>query len=96
MGGGPRRGGAGPPPPPRARAAHGWSLDWTFPGDQRVTQMWNAEHTRSGTTVTAKNVDWNAGVAPGASVSFGFTGSWSGTNAEPSSFALGDRVCGRT
>ncbi|MGY4275035.1 hypothetical protein ACVILE_001215 [Streptomyces sp. M18.1] len=76
-------------------AWRGWSLDWSFPGGQEVTQMWNAEHTRSGTVVTARNVGWNADVAPGASVSFGFTGSWSGTNAAPASFAMGDRVCGR-
>ncbi|MFA3872757.1 cellulose binding domain-containing protein [Streptomyces sp. MMCC 100] len=40
--------------------------------------MWNAEHIRTGTTVTANNAGRNAGVTPGASVSFGFTGSWSG------------------
>ncbi|MFI1758342.1 cellulose binding domain-containing protein [Streptomyces sp. NPDC020571] len=79
-----------------ASAWKGWSLDWTFPGDQKVTQMWNAEHTRTGTAVTARNVGWNANVAPGASVGFGFTGSGSDTNAQPASFKLGDQVCGRT
>ncbi|MGW0008966.1 xyloglucanase [Streptomyces tendae] len=74
-------------------AWNGWSLDWSFPGDQKVTQMWNAEHTQSGTSVTARNVGWNAGVAPGASVGFGFTGSWSGTNAEPEGFAVAGRAC---
>ncbi|MET7324472.1 cellulose binding domain-containing protein [Streptomyces sp. NPDC005549] len=78
-----------------ASAWKGWSLDWAFPGDQEVTRMWNAEHTRTGTTVTAKNVGWNANVAPGASVGFGFTGSGSDTNAKPASFRLGDQVCGR-
>jgi hypothetical protein len=73
----------------------GWSLDWTFPGDQKVTQMWNAEHSRTGTTERARNLGWNAVVAPGASVGFGFTGSGSGTNAKPASFELGDRVCAR-
>ncbi|MFD5240867.1 cellulose binding domain-containing protein [Streptomyces tendae] len=73
----------------------GWSLDWSFPGDQKVTQMWNAEHTQSGTSVTARNVGWNSGVAPGASVSFGFTGTRSGTNSQPASFRLGAEVCTR-
>ncbi|MFJ5916362.1 cellulose binding domain-containing protein [Streptomyces ardesiacus] len=77
-----------------ASAWNGWSLNWSFPGGQQVTQMWNAEHTQSGAAVTARNVGWNAGVAPGASVSFGFTGSWSGTNAEPAAFSLGGRSCG--
>lgn len=74
-------------------AWNGWTLDWSFPGDQKVNQMWNAEHTQSGTSVTARNVGWNAGVAPGASVDFGFTGSWSGTNAEPEGFAVAGRAC---
>ncbi|MEV6880443.1 cellulose binding domain-containing protein [Streptomyces sp. NPDC051135] len=74
-------------------AWHGWSLGWSFPGDQRVNQMWNAEHTRSGPAVTARNVAWNAEVAPGASVGFGFTGSWSGTNGKPSGFRLGEHGC---
>ncbi|MFF9858526.1 cellulose binding domain-containing protein [Streptomyces tendae] len=76
-------------------AWNGWTLGWSFPGDQQVTQMWNAEHTRTGTTVTAKNVGWNSGVAPGASVSFGFTGTQSGTNSQPASFQLGAEVCTR-
>ncbi|GAA2249509.1 xyloglucanase [Streptomyces ruber] len=71
----------------------GWSLDWTFPNGQTVAQMWNAEHTRSGASVTAKNVAWNANVAPGASVAFGFTGSWTGSNARPAAFRLGERSC---
>lgn len=74
-------------------AWNGWSLDWSFPGGQEVTRMWNAEHTQAGTSVTARNVGWNAGVAPGASVGFGFTGSRSGTNAEPEGFAVAGRAC---
>ncbi|RSN61905.1 xyloglucanase [Streptomyces sp. WAC 04229] len=74
-------------------AWNGWSLDWTFAGGQRVSRMWNAEHTRSGTTVTAGNVGWNARVAPGASVGFGFTGEWSGANAAPTAFRMAGRSC---
>lgn len=43
--------------------------------------------------MTVKNVGWNAGVAAGSSVGFGFTGSWSGTNTKPTAFTLGDRTC---
>ncbi|MFE5394630.1 cellulose binding domain-containing protein [Streptomyces sp. NPDC056568] len=75
---------------------NGWSLKWPFAHGQQVTQMWNADPTRSGTTVTARNVDWNRNVAPGASVSFGFTGSWSGTNAVPSAFETAGGTCSVT
>ncbi|MDX3517124.1 cellulose binding domain-containing protein [Streptomyces scabiei] len=71
----------------------GWSLGWTFPHGQSVSQIWNAAHTQSGSAVTAKNIAWNGTVAAGSSVSFGFTGSWSGTNGRPTAFKLGDQSC---
>jgi hypothetical protein len=74
-------------------AWNGWSLNWAFPDDQTVSQMWNAEHSASSGSVTAKNVGWNGNVAAGSSVSFGFTGSWSGANGKPTAFKLGDRTC---
>ncbi|MGC0336573.1 cellulose binding domain-containing protein [Streptomyces sp. SLBN-8D4] len=71
----------------------GWALGWTFPDGQTISQTWNAESTQSGSTATAKNVGWNANVAAGSSVSFGFTGNWSGTNGKPTAFKLGDQNC---
>jgi hypothetical protein len=71
----------------------GWSLSWAFADGQKITQAWNADATQSGTTVTAKNLTWNANVAAGSSVSFGFTGSWTGSNTTPTSFELGDQTC---
>ncbi|GGW94428.1 cellulose binding domain-containing protein [Streptomyces lomondensis] len=72
---------------------NGWSLNWAFADGQKLTQAWNAEAAQSGTTVTAKNVGWNGTVAAGASVSFGFTANWSGTNTKPAAFKLGDQSC---
>ncbi|MDO0937933.1 cellulose binding domain-containing protein [Streptomyces sp. DG2A-72] len=71
----------------------GWSLNWTFPNGQTIAQLWNADHTQSGSAVTAKNLGWNGTVAAGSSVSFGFTGSWSGANAKPIAFKLGEQTC---
>lgn len=71
----------------------GWSLAWPFPDGQTISQLWNADHTQSGSSVTARNIGWNGNVAAGSSVSFGFTGSWSGANTKPTAFALGDRSC---
>ncbi|MHA5047224.1 cellulose binding domain-containing protein [Streptomyces sp. SD15] len=71
----------------------GWSLNWTFPNGQTVSQLWNADYTQSGAAMTARNVGWNGNVAAGSSVSFGFTGSWSGSNTEPTAFQLGDQTC---
>ncbi|WP_433317288.1 cellulase family glycosylhydrolase [Micromonospora sp. CA-269861] len=66
-----------------ARAITGWTTGWTFANGQRVTQSWNVALTSSGTTVTARNADYNGRLAAGASASFGFLGSWTGTNSLP-------------
>ncbi|MFE2530590.1 cellulose binding domain-containing protein [Streptomyces sp. NPDC059371] len=71
----------------------GWNLGWSFTDGQKITQLWNADHTQSGAAVTARNVGWNANVAPGSTVGFGFTGSWTGTNTKPSVFKLGGQAC---
>ncbi|MFJ9723585.1 cellulose binding domain-containing protein [Streptomyces sp. NPDC101209] len=71
----------------------GWSLGWSFANGQKAGQMWNADFTQSGAAVTARNVGWNGNVAAGSSVSFGFTGTWSGSNTKPTSFRLGGQTC---
>ncbi|GAA0247942.1 hypothetical protein GCM10010492_54620 [Saccharothrix mutabilis subsp. mutabilis] len=71
----------------------GWRLVWTWPSGQQVTQAWNATVTSSGSQATASNVGYNAVIATGASVSFGFNGSWTGANTAPSSFALNGVTC---
>ncbi|MFF3350105.1 cellulose binding domain-containing protein [Streptomyces sp. NPDC002779] len=71
----------------------GWALAWSFPDSQTITQIWNAERTQSGASVTVKNVGWNANVAAGGSVNFGFTANWSGTNGKPTTFKVGDQNC---
>jgi hypothetical protein len=74
-------------------AINGWTLTWSFPGNQRVTSAWSATVTQSGTAVTARNMSYNASVPPGGSASFGFQGTYSGTNANPSGFSLNGSAC---
>ncbi|MDG4798799.1 cellulase family glycosylhydrolase [Micromonospora sp. WMMD1082] len=71
----------------------GWRLTWTFPSGQRVTQAWNATVTSSGDNVTAANLSYNAALATNQTVSFGFNGSWSGSNTAPTTFALNGVTC---
>ena len=72
---------------------NGWTLAWAFPSGQRVTQAWNATVTSSGSQVTATNMSYNATIARNATVSFGFNGSWSGSNTNPTSFTLNGVAC---
>jgi len=64
-------------------AVTGWTVTWTFANGQAVTQAWNATVTSSGSSVTARNMSYNGGLAAGGSTAFGFLGSWNGTNAAP-------------
>jgi predicted carbohydrate-binding protein with CBM5 and CBM33 domain len=54
---------------------NGWTVSFTFPGSQTVTQVWNGRATSSGSLVTVRNEAWNSSVAPGGYVTFGFLGS---------------------
>ncbi|GHH93076.1 cellulose binding domain-containing protein [Streptomyces capillispiralis] len=74
-------------------AWNGWSLAWSFTDGQRISQLWNASHTQSGATVTARNTDWNGTVAAGSSVAFGFTAAKSAANTAPTAFRLGEKAC---
>jgi endoglucanase len=60
-----------------------WKVTWTFGGTQKVSSMWNASYTQSGSTVTAVNAAHNGSVAAGGSVGFGFSGA-PGGGAAPS------------
>ncbi|GGM18324.1 PQQ-dependent sugar dehydrogenase [Micromonospora yangpuensis] len=71
----------------------GWTVGWTYAGNQRVTSGWNAEISQQGTGVTARNAGWNATVAPGATVTFGYLASSSGTNSPPTAFTLNGAPC---
>jgi predicted carbohydrate-binding protein with CBM5 and CBM33 domain len=64
-------------------AITGWTVTLTFPNGQTLTQVWNASVTTSGSTVTARNVTWNGGIPAAASNTFGFLGSWTGSNGAP-------------
>lgn len=72
---------------------NGWRLAWTFPSGQQVTQAWNATVTASGGRTTATNAGYNPAIATNGSVSFGFNGSWAGSNTAPSSFELNGVTC---
>lgn len=71
----------------------GWKLAWTFAGNQQVKSLWNGTGGQSGNSVSISNADWNKEIQPNNSVSFGFVGSYSGTNSNPSSFKLNDVQC---
>ncbi|HEX3048156.1 MAG TPA: family 43 glycosylhydrolase [Bacillota bacterium] len=77
-----------------ASAVNGWTLNWTFPGTQKITNLWNGTCTQSGAAVSVKDAGYNATIsANGGTTSFGFGMNYSGTNAKPTSFTLNGTAC---
>ncbi|MDW5326959.1 PHB depolymerase family esterase [Plantactinospora sp. KLBMP9567] len=74
-------------------AVNGWTVQWNWPGNQQVTNAWNATVTQSGPQVTARNVSYNAAIGIGASVTFGVQGTYSGANQAPTQFTLNGAAC---
>ncbi|MFD6885677.1 glycoside hydrolase family 9 protein [Streptomyces sp. NPDC059957] len=74
-------------------AISGWTLGWSFAGDQRISNAWNATVSQAGSTVTARDAGWNGTLVPGGSVSFGFQATYSGTNAIPAGYTLNGALC---
>ncbi len=60
-------------------ALSSWTIEWDFPSGTSAGSAWDANLTKSGNHYTAKNLAWNGTVAPGASISFGFNGTGSGS-----------------
>lgn len=66
-----------------ASGTNTWTVTMPFTNGQTVTQAWGASVSSSGSTVTARNVDYNGRLAAGGSTTFGLIGAWNGTNAAP-------------
>ncbi|WP_089158215.1 cellulose-binding domain-containing protein [Micromonospora sp. NBS 11-29] len=72
---------------------NGWTLVWSYPAGQTVSQAWNASVSQSGSRVTATNASYNGSLGTGAAASFGFNGAFTGSNPAPTSFTLNGTAC---
>ncbi|MGW0503750.1 GH12 family glycosyl hydrolase domain-containing protein [Micromonospora sp. NPDC003241] len=75
---------------------NGWTLAYSLPSGQQITSSWNATVSQSGSSVTARNINWNGTLAPGATASFGYQGSLSGSYSSPTNFTLNGATCTRS
>jgi beta-glucosidase len=74
-------------------AINGWTLKFSFPGNQQVTQGWEGAWSQSGNQVTAVNAAWNGTINPNGSVKIGFNASYSGGNPPPTAFTVNGVAC---
>src|SRR5688572_11146721 len=50
----------------------GWTLEWDFPGTQKITNGWSATYAQSGQHVSAKSPEWASSLPTGGSATIGF------------------------
>ena len=74
-------------------AVNGWTLTWSFPADQRITNMWGGTPAQSGSEVSVASAPYTASIPASGSVVVGFTASRTGTNPSPTAFALNGAAC---
>jgi endoglucanase len=66
-------------------AITGWTLTYSYTGNQTLQSGWNGNWTQSGKTVTITNESYNGSLAAGANTSLGANFNYSGTNTAPTS-----------
>jgi alpha-L-fucosidase 2 len=71
-----------------ATAIKGWTVSWTFPSGQVISQVWGGTHTQSGSSVTVTNAAYNGALAPGAAATFGLIASVTGVNQPPTGLTV--------
>jgi len=76
-----------------SRPINGWTLTFTFPANQHITNGWNGRFLQQGNQVIVSDNGYNAPMPAGSSASLGFLGTWSGSNPSPTSFALNGVQC---
>jgi cellulose 1,4-beta-cellobiosidase len=74
-------------------ATTSWTLGFAFPSGQTVSQGWDGTWTQSGANVTVTSASWNGVLSTGTPYTIGFTGAYSGTNTNPSTFTLNGVTC---
>jgi hypothetical protein len=55
--------------------------------------MWDGEFAQSGSRLKVTQASYNAVIAAGQPLSFGFLGTWTSSNSAPSAFTLGSSLC---
>ena len=64
-----------------ASPINGWSVNWQYSGDNRISNSWNANVSGSN-PYSATHLNWNGSIQPNQTVEFGFQGTKGAANAE--------------
>ncbi|GAA5113466.1 glycosyl hydrolase family 18 protein [Haloechinothrix salitolerans] len=70
-----------------------WTVEFDLPSGQRISSLWDGDHTVDGQHVTVRNLSWNGTVEAGGQVSFGFVVNYSGEYAAPTGCLINGEPC---
>ncbi|MFF5105435.1 cellulase family glycosylhydrolase [Streptomyces sp. NPDC000134] len=71
----------------------GWTLGFSFPAGQTVSNMWGGTPAQSGASVTVAAAPYTSTIPAGGSVTVGFIGTKQSTNPAPTAFTLNGTAC---
>jgi hypothetical protein len=64
-------------------ATTGWTVTLMFASGHKITQICGGRTTSTASPYTVMNESYNGVLAPSASVTFGFLGTWTSSNTAP-------------
>lgn len=70
-----------------------WVVMFSFGGDQRILQSWNAVFAQTGAAVTLTHETWNRVIQPGGTVEAGMYGTRSGAATPPTVISVDGVAC---
>ncbi|MEV8372154.1 cellulase family glycosylhydrolase [Kribbella sp. NPDC056861] len=73
-----------------------WTLAFSFPPGQTLSNGWGATWTQSASAVTAASLPYNGAIPPGATVEIGLNATSTGTSTPPTAFTLNNTPCATT
>lgn len=75
-------------------AVNGWTVGFSYGGDQKITGAWSTNYTQSGKNVTLTNLSYNGSIGAGQTLTgMGIQGTWTSSDAAPSAFTLNGVAC---
>jgi hypothetical protein len=74
-------------------AVTGWTLTYSYTGNQTLQQGWTGVWSQSGRQVTVTNASWNGTIPANGTVKPGANFSYSGANTTPADFAVNGAAC---
>jgi chitodextrinase len=71
----------------------GWKLEFDLPATETVTSAWSGKLSSSGNHYVLTDEDWTRTIAPGATVTVGFQGAYSGAFTAPAGCRINGQSC---